>query len=75
MRRRAGTADRFRIVKDRQLAPDRTALLRRLAGELARIHAIRPAVAGLEFLPEPTPSPAQYWVARYRGFLDELPWP
>ncbi len=75
MRRLTGTADRFRIVKDQRLAPDRALLLRRLAQEMARIHAIRPGTAGLAFLPEPAPNPALFWVARYRQFLDDLAWP
>lgn len=72
MRRVAGTADRFHIVKDLGLATDRASLLRRLAQEMVRIHAIRPGTAGLAFLPEPAPSPALFWVARYRKFLDDL---
>jgi aminoglycoside phosphotransferase (APT) family kinase protein len=75
MRRMPGVADRFRIVKDMSLAPDRRALARDLATQMARIHTIRPPVEGLAFLPEPSPSPALFWVARYRAFLDALDWP
>ncbi|MGY8993723.1 MAG: phosphotransferase family protein [Rhodospirillales bacterium] len=75
MRHLLGVADRFRIVKDMSLAPDRPALVRDLATQMARIHAIRPPISGLEFLPEPSPSPAIFWVARYRAFLDSLDWP
>lgn len=75
MRRCPGVADRFRVVKDASLAPDRKALVRRLAEEMARVHAIRPPVANLGFLAAPQPSPAEFWVGRYRGFLDALDWP
>jgi aminoglycoside phosphotransferase (APT) family kinase protein len=72
MRRRPGEAARFRIAKDLTLAPDRPALVRRLAEELARLHAIRPGVPALAFLPEPAPSPALALVDRYRRFLDDV---
>jgi aminoglycoside phosphotransferase (APT) family kinase protein len=50
-------------------------LAAKLAGELARIHAIRPPQAGLEFLEEFKVSPALYAIAKYRAYLDEMPEP
>ena len=75
MRRMPGVAARYRVAKDLALAPDRAALVRRLARELARIHAVRPGGVELAFLPEPSPGPALFWVDRYRRYLDDLGWP
>jgi len=75
MRRLAGTAAGFRIMKDASLGGDRAALAERLGRELARIHSITPAsplARDLGFLDSPAPSPALAAVARYRGWLDQL---
>jgi aminoglycoside phosphotransferase (APT) family kinase protein len=61
-----------KVVKDRSLGGDREALVEHLGRELARIHAIRPPRADLDFLILPDGSPALAAVARLRGYLDEL---
>ena len=68
MRRVGGSAAGHRLVKDASL--DGAALIRELAAQLAKIHAIVPPRADLDFLPAPAPSPALYWVARFRHWLD-----
>lgn len=73
MRRVAGVALGPKVVKDRSLGGDRDALARRLAAELARIHAIRPGGArGLGFLGGPPADPARHLVRLYRGWADAL---
>ncbi|MES2257004.1 MAG: phosphotransferase family protein [Pseudomonadota bacterium] len=70
MRRIAGTAAGHRLVRKPQYGGDRAELARRLGSELARIHAIRPPQAALDFLPPPAASPALALVARARAWLD-----
>lgn len=80
MRRVAGTAAGYRIVRDLSLGGPRQALAERLGRELARIHAITPGrVSALvpdapphayDFLRRPQPSPALDQVALYRADLD-----
>ncbi len=69
MRRAAGIAAGFRIVKSD--APQRD-LARELGRQLGLIHRVRPGTAGLEFLPLPEPTPARqaahdfrHWAGRY----------
>lgn len=71
MRRADGVAVGPRVVRDTSLGGDRDALIRRLAAELARIHAIRPD-SDLAFLGPPPADPAAAAVALYRGWLDAL---
>lgn len=61
-----------RIVKDMSLGGDRAALAARLGLELAKIHAIRPPQAGLEFLGPPPDDPGRAVVADLRASLDRL---
>lgn len=72
MRRLPGQALGQRVVKDPTLGGDRPALAERLGAELARIHAIVPPRAELDFLEVPEPDPARDAVRRYRGYLDGL---
>lgn len=71
MRRVGGTAAGHRVVKDAALGGDRNTLARRLGGELARIHSIRPPRSDLSFLDVPTETPALVAVRDYRRFVDE----
>lgn len=68
----AGTGLGPRVVRDLSLAPDRPALTRRLARELARIHAIRPPDTALAFLGEPPDDFPRAEVTRLRGWLDAM---
>jgi len=70
MRRVAGSAAGHRLVRD--AAIDGEALAARLGVELARLHALRAPIPGLEFLPEPDLAPAAFRVHTYRGYLDAL---
>ncbi|WP_434300751.1 phosphotransferase family protein [Corallococcus exiguus] len=70
MRKARGTAAGHRIVKDLGLGGDREALTERLGAELARLHAIRPPVEALSFLPVPALSPALRGVNEFQSFLD-----
>jgi aminoglycoside phosphotransferase (APT) family kinase protein len=70
MRRVSGVAASHLVVKDARYGGDRTRLLERLGGELARIHSIRPPRADLAFLPKPEGSPALHHVRRLRADLD-----
>jgi len=70
MRRIAGVAQGHRVVKDKSLGGDRAKLAERLGAELARIHAIRPGAAGLEFLSLPQGNPALAAIAGLRAHLD-----
>jgi aminoglycoside phosphotransferase (APT) family kinase protein len=64
-----GSAQARRIVRDKALPGYGEALARELAGELARIHAIRPPNDALACLPVPMNPPARAEVARLRGAL------
>ena len=75
MRRVAGDAAGHRLVKDERVRQNGEALVDRLGEELARIHTITPPAAGLDFLPEPEPGPALYWIDRFRHCLDRLAMP
>lgn len=72
MERVPGVAAGHRLVKDDALVPDRERLARDLGENLARLHLVRPPVAGLEFLGEPPANPALERVATYRACLDGL---
>ncbi|NWN91872.1 phosphotransferase family protein [Marinobacter adhaerens] len=69
-----GTAAGHRLVKDDSLVPDRPALCRDLGRNLAKIHSIKPPNGSLAFLPSVVRDPIQDTIAKYLGFLDELPW-
>jgi aminoglycoside phosphotransferase (APT) family kinase protein len=61
-----------RIAKDLSLGGNRAELARRLGGELAKIHTVRPPQAALSFLGEPSVSPALAEVHTLRETLDKL---
>jgi aminoglycoside phosphotransferase (APT) family kinase protein len=65
-----GTAQGRRIVRDPAIAETGPALAEALGEALARLHAVRPPVASLDFLPLPKPGPALSQVARLRKALD-----
>ncbi len=65
-----GNAQARRIVRDPKLPEYGDALARELGGELARIHAIRPADGVLPFLPIPMHNPNRMQVAALRKGLD-----
>jgi aminoglycoside phosphotransferase (APT) family kinase protein len=66
----AGTAQARRIGRDPALPTYGDALARAIGGELARIHAIRPAAGVLSFLPVPVTNPSRRQVAEMRKGLD-----
>lgn len=68
MGRVGGSAAGHRLVKDATL--DGARLVGELAAQLAGIHTITPPRADLNFLPAPKPSPALYWIERFRDWLD-----
>jgi aminoglycoside phosphotransferase (APT) family kinase protein len=73
MRRAAGVAPGYRVVRDKSLGGDRVKLAERLGSELARIHTIKPGALGargLDFLPPPRQGPALDQIAALRGDLD-----
>ncbi|KPK20183.1 MAG: hypothetical protein AMJ67_02465 [Betaproteobacteria bacterium SG8_41] len=72
MERLPGVAAGHRITRDAKLVPDGARLARELAANLARLHRITPAHAGLEFLPTMR---ARDCIAHYRGYLDTLSHP
>ena len=72
MERLAGVAAGHRITRDAKLVPDGARLARELAANLARLHRITPAHAGLEFLPTMR---ARDCIAHYRSYLDTLSHP
>ncbi len=72
MRRVAGTAAPHRLMKEKDLGGDRDVLAGRLGAELAKIHAITPPCAQLDFLGTPSADPALEAVGRYRAHLDRL---
>lgn len=69
MRRAGGVAVGHRIVKSDR---PQTALAHRLGQELARLHAVRPGTAGLEFLSLPNVSAALDGIRCYREWLGPL---
>lgn len=71
MQRIGGEALGIRITR----AGEQPELAAALGAELARIHSIRPPQAKLDFLGDATISPALDAIAKYRGYLDELPEP
>ena len=72
MRRVAGAAAGHRLVKDERLRQRSEALVEQLGKELARIHTITSPADGFDFLSLPEPSPALYWIDRFRQYLDHL---
>ncbi|HEX6592807.1 MAG TPA: phosphotransferase family protein, partial [Moraxellaceae bacterium] len=58
------------LVKDMGLGGDREKLAERIGEEMARLHAIRPPEARLDFLKAPALSPALQGVKDFRDFLD-----
>ena len=72
MRRVAGAAAGHRLVKDERLRQRGEALVEQLGKELARIHTITSPADGFDFLSLPEPSPALYWIDRFRQYLDRL---
>lgn len=72
MRRVAGAAAGHRLVKDERLRQRSEALVEQLGKELARIHTITSSADGFDFLSLPEPSPALYWIDRFRQYLDHL---
>lgn len=67
-----GVAAGHKVTRDSKLVPDGGSLARELAVNLARLHRITPAHAGLEFLPTML---ARDCIAHYRGYLDTLSYP
>jgi aminoglycoside phosphotransferase (APT) family kinase protein len=67
--RLSGSAQARRIVRDKALPDFGEALVRELAGELARIHTIRPPNEVLSCLPVPMQPPARAEVARLRSAI------
>lgn len=70
MRKAAGTAAGFRLVRDMTLGGDREQLVERIGAEMAKLHAIRPPCPDLAFLKLPERSPALQGVHEFRLFLD-----
>ena len=73
MERLPGIAPGHRLTRDAELVPDPDALAHALGANLARIHAIRPPLPGLDaLLPAPDADAARRTVAEYRAYLDRL---
>jgi len=73
MERLPGIAPGHRLTREPELVPDPDALAHALGSNLARIHAIRPPRAELDFLPAaPRDLPALSSIAAYRAYLDGL---
>lgn len=73
MTRAAGSASPRKLVKADFSEEQRRNIVRRLGGELARLHTVRPPQASLEFLALPDPdNPALSRVALYRRYLKEI---
>jgi aminoglycoside phosphotransferase (APT) family kinase protein len=72
MRRVPGVAAGHRLSKDDGLVPDRPALARELGANLARLHAVKPPLAGLAFLGAPARDHARACIVAYRRDLDAL---
>jgi len=71
MRKAAGTAAGYRIVKDVGLGGDKEKLAERMGEEMARLHSIKPPRADLDFLKLPAQAPALQSVSEFRHFLDQ----
>jgi len=69
MERLPGVAAGHKLTRDSKLVPDGRGLARELAANLARLHRITRARAGLEFLPTML---ARDCIAHYRSYLDTL---
>jgi len=69
MQRLPGIASGHRVTREAALIPDRPALARELAENLARLHAISPQQVGLGFLQTML---ARDNIAHYRAYLDQL---
>ncbi len=61
-----------KVVKDQSLGGDREALGKQLGQELAKIHAIRPPLAALDFLQMPDSHPAMDAIHTLRRHLDDI---
>ncbi len=72
MRRVPGVAEARRLVREDTLIPDRASFGVALGATLARIHAIRPPHAGLDFLGLPDADPAMARIRTHRRSLDRL---
>jgi len=72
MQRLPGVAAGHKVTRDSKLVPDGGSLARELAANLARLHRITPAHAGLGFLPTML---ARDCIAHYRSYLDTLSHP
>jgi aminoglycoside phosphotransferase (APT) family kinase protein len=75
MRRASGSAAAHRITRDPALDPTLPAIAERLGRELARIHAIRPPRADLDFLMPGDAAGAARQIAGFRAYLDGHPAP
>lgn len=67
-----GYAQGFKLVRDPAIEAKGEALVETLGRQLARIHAITPRRADLDFLKVPDVSPARTQIAFMRASLDEL---
>ncbi len=74
MEYKPGQANARKLVRDAALPEFGPALVHQLGHELARLHAIRPLLPELGFLPIPQ-TPAQSRINGYRQDLDALPEP
>lgn len=72
MERLPGVAAGHKVTRDSKLVPDGGSLARELAANLARLHQIKPARAGLDFLPTML---ARDCIAHYRSYLDTVSHP
>ena len=72
MRRVAGEARGFKLVRDPLVRERGEALAARLGAELAKLHRVAPPVPGLEFIPVPEGQAALARIAEYRGI--STPW-
>ncbi len=73
MARVPGQASGRKLVRGGVTAEQAAPLTRQLGRELARLHAVRPPQAGLDFLSVPAGSRAMARVQEYRRALDEIP--